>query len=262
VVPVTLTARQRARAQVTEEIVEEARRQLAAEGAVGLSLRAIARELGMPSSGIYRYFATRDELLTRLILDAYNALGEAVEESGRGSGDVGQRFAACCRTVRQWALDHPHEYALIFGSPVPGYRAPEETALAALRIPAALAALLAESDPAGPAATGPASTGPASTGPSASGPPASPPDELSAAATAGIAPALVFLEGAVTPSRVQAGLMIWTGLFGEVSFELFGHLEGSVADEPDDRAAFFEECIRRWAAQAGIASGPPGPSSG
>src|SRR5579862_6917052 len=74
-----VTARERARAELTREIKEEARRQLAAVGANGLSLRAVARELGMVSSALYRYYPSRDDLLTALIIDAYNALGAAAE---------------------------------------------------------------------------------------------------------------------------------------------------------------------------------------
>ena len=77
------TARERARAELTREIKQEARRQLAAHGAEGLSLRAVARELGMVSSALYRYFPSRDELLTALIIDAYDALGEAAEAAER-----------------------------------------------------------------------------------------------------------------------------------------------------------------------------------
>ena len=79
------TARERVRAELTREITEVARRQLAAEGAAGLSLRAVARELGMVSSAIYRYFPSRDDLLTALIIDAYDAIGEAAER-GRCRG--------------------------------------------------------------------------------------------------------------------------------------------------------------------------------
>src|ERR1700744_1415209 len=75
------TARERARTELTREIKEEARRQLAAAGADGLSLRAVARELGMVSSALYRYYPSRDELLTALIIDAYDAIGAAVEDA-------------------------------------------------------------------------------------------------------------------------------------------------------------------------------------
>ncbi len=78
------TARERARAELTLEIKEEARRQLAATGADGLSLRAVAKELGMVSSALYRYYPSRDDLLTALIIDAYNALGAAAEHALAG----------------------------------------------------------------------------------------------------------------------------------------------------------------------------------
>jgi AcrR family transcriptional regulator len=69
------TARERARAELTREIKEEAKRQLASVGADGLSMRAVAKALGMASSAVYRYYPSRDDLLTALIIDAYNALG-------------------------------------------------------------------------------------------------------------------------------------------------------------------------------------------
>src|ERR1700743_118342 len=75
------TARERARVELTREIKEEARRQLAEAGAGGLSLRAVARELGMVSSALYRYSPSRDELLTALIIDAYDAIGAAAERA-------------------------------------------------------------------------------------------------------------------------------------------------------------------------------------
>src|ERR1017187_2204138 len=120
----TQTARDRARAELTREIKSEARRQLAAEGAQRLSLRAVARELGMASSALYRYFSSRDDLLTALIIAAYDAIGESA--------------------VRGWAITHPNEYALIYGSPVPGYSAPEETIAPASRMAALLGCLLSD----------------------------------------------------------------------------------------------------------------------
>src|ERR1700678_1026463 len=75
------TARQRARVELPREITQEARPQLAATGANGLSLRAVARELGMVSSALYRYYPSRDDLLTALIIDAYDAIGEAGEQA-------------------------------------------------------------------------------------------------------------------------------------------------------------------------------------
>src|SRR5260370_24559178 len=121
--------RARVRAEMTDEIKAVARRHLETDGA-NLSLRAVARDMGMVSSAIYRYFASRDELLTALILDAYNALGSAVEnaEAGVPREAFTDRFTAICDAVRGWALARPHEYALIYRSPVPGYHAPPATA--------------------------------------------------------------------------------------------------------------------------------------
>src|SRR5439155_24329940 len=121
--------RARVRAELIEEIKNAARRQIATEGA-SLSLRAVARELGMVSSALYRYFASRDDLLTALIIDAYNAMGEASERADEGIADrtdVLGRWLAVARSLRAWALAFPHEYALIYGSPVPGYAAPQDT---------------------------------------------------------------------------------------------------------------------------------------
>ena len=87
--------RARVRAELTREIAEVARRHLASDGAAALSLRAVARELGMASSAVYRYFPSRDDLLTALIVDAYDAMGEAAE--------VADAAAAPCRSDRPLA---------------------------------------------------------------------------------------------------------------------------------------------------------------
>lgn len=123
------TARDRARAEITAEILDAARQHLAREGAAALSLRAVARDVGMVSSAVYRYVPNRDALLTMLIIDAYDSLGAVVEkaESAVAREERLGRFLAICHAVRGWALAHPHEYALIYGTPVPGYAAPEDT---------------------------------------------------------------------------------------------------------------------------------------
>src|SRR5438132_1796502 len=114
------TARDRARAELTEEIKAVARRHLAEEGSAALSLRAVAREVGMVSSAVYRYFPSRDDLLTALIIDAYDAVGEHAEAAERASRNRGiaVRWLTVCEAIRAWALANPHEYALIYGSPV------------------------------------------------------------------------------------------------------------------------------------------------
>jgi AcrR family transcriptional regulator len=236
-VKASLTARERARAELTREIKEEARRQLATSGADGLSLRAVARSLGMVSSALYRYYPSRDDLLTALIIDAYNAVGSAAEAAigPAGAEDPRGRWTAVCRSVRSWALDHPHEYALIYGSPVPGYRAPSETIEPAGRVPLALIAVLRDAVAAGALGTGPSAGAPLG-------------GSLAEQATA-LASATSPPEGPVVPPDVLVRAVIaWTQLFGMVSFELFGQFVESF--EPAD--AIFEHAIAQMASFVGL----------
>ena len=224
------TARERARAEITAEILDAARGYLATDGAPALSLRAIARDLGMASSALYRYFSSRDELLTRLIIDAYDSLGEAAEaaEATMDRNDLAGRFTAICAAVRAWALAHPNEYALIYGSPVPGYVAPADTVPPATRVTTLLLTIIAEAGAAGRVPLPDA------------GDPVAPP------AAAALAPICSYLPPGVPASLVQRALMVWTNLFGVISFELYGQLHNVLGEEPADRDAFFAECIRRW----------------
>ena len=83
----------------------------------------------MVSSAVYRYVESRDDLLTRLIVEAYDALGAPIEQTSadhRGDSDL-ERWLATARAIRTWAIGHPHEYLLLYGSPVPGYAAPDDT---------------------------------------------------------------------------------------------------------------------------------------
>ncbi len=232
------TARERARAEITAEILDAGRRHLATDGAAGLSLRAIARELGMASSAVYRYVASRDELLTRLIIDAYDSLGAAAEarEAAVGRTDLAGRWAAVCEAVRSWALANPNEYALIYGSPVPGYVAPADTIGPASRVSALLVTILAEAAERGLLP--------------------SPDGGMTAAARRALAPLRAVLPAQVPEASMQAGLMVWAALFGAVSFELFGQFTNVVGDGPGDRDAFFASCVERWARQLGIPAAP------
>ena len=228
------TARQRARAELTREIKEAARRQLAETGAPQLSLRAVARELGLVSSALYRYFPSRDDLLTALIIDAYDSLGKAAEAAAAANGTAGPRsgWRAVCHAVRDWARQNPHEYALIYGSPVPGYQAPRDTVAPAARVPLVLGKLVR-----GSCATQAAPS--AGTGDSA---PAAPPIPPILAAQAAIVAGAI-APGVPEPVIVRV-LIAWTQLFGMISFELFGQFVGS-ADPADD---FFGYAIEQMIA--------------
>lgn len=222
--------RARNRADLTTAILESARTQLADDGAAGLSLRAIARELGMASSAIYRYFPSRDHLLTQLIIDAYNSLADYVEARERAAprADRCARFRAIGKGIRTWALAHEHEYALIYGSPVPGYQAPQDTIAPASRVAALFVALIAEAVAAGVDA--------------AAWPPVPPKVRRS------IAPARPFFDASGTSipdELVIRGLMAWSFVYGTVSFELFGHFHNVVTPELHPTNPFFDAALDR-----------------
>jgi AcrR family transcriptional regulator len=194
-----------------EEIKNVARQQLTEDGA-NLSLRAIAREMGMVSSAIYRYFPSRDDLLTALILDAYNALGEAAEKApAPDRSDFLGRWLAVARAVRGWAVASPHEYALIYGSPVPGYVAPRDTVEPSIRPVMVLGTILDDAHTAGRLEI------------------ADLPDPAPV-----LRPELAQIAERVAPGVGEAvmarALIAWTELFGAISFELFGRFKNTITD--------------------------------
>jgi AcrR family transcriptional regulator len=226
------TARARARAELTAEIKEMARRELAEQGSAGLSLRAVARELEMSSSAIYRYFASRDELLTALIIDAYDGLGDAAEraEVRVERDDFADRWFAIGRAVRRWARRNPHEYALIYGSPVPGYRAPQDTVGPASRVGVLMADLLRDAAAAG--ALGPVGSAGA----------------LAPKLAADIAALREWVFTGVPERYVLPAIMAWTHVFGLVNFELFGQYENVITA----RDQFFDHALAALAAALGL----------
>jgi AcrR family transcriptional regulator len=123
-----VTRRQAYRQATIEEIKSRARQQLAEHGPSALSLRAIARDMRMASSALYRYFASYDELISALVVDSYHGVADALAAArdARPAGDPAGQWWAICHGYRRWARDHPSDFALIFGTPVPGYRAPTE----------------------------------------------------------------------------------------------------------------------------------------
>lgn len=219
------TARARARAEITNEIKVTARRHLADVGAPGLSLRAVARELGMASSAVYRYFPSRDELLTALIVDAFDAVGAAAEgASGDTRAGVVKRWMAVARAIRAWALTNPNDYALVYGSPVPGYRAPPDTVAPAVRVNLTTLRIIADGVASGEIDTTPRASVPRT-----------------------VHADLTRMRDSVAPGVpdevLSRTLLAWTALFGSLSFELFGHLHTIV----EDYEAFFDHQMRRAA---------------
>ena len=213
------TPRERARARTIEDIVRLGREHLALHGAAALSLRAVARDLGVVSSAVYRYVENREELLTLLLVDAYNELGDEVDAAVAAlpEADFSGRFNALGSAVRRWALREPARYGLLFGSPVPGYRAPaERTTGPGTRVIYALMALLDGAYRAGRLAA---------------------PGGQAAVA----APLAADLEriragmGLAVPDGLLArGALVWTSLFGAISFEVFGQYGADTFAAPDE----------------------------
>src|SRR3954447_13642997 len=153
------TTRARRREDVTARILEIGRQHLARHGAAGLSLRAVTRDLGMVSSAVYRYVANRDELLTLLLVDAYGAQADAVQAAVESAADQrwSERLLAAAHAFRAWAVAEPSRYALLYGSPVPGYAAPPEATIErGTRVVGTLMSLVAEGVARGDVPDGPA----------------------------------------------------------------------------------------------------------
>lgn len=227
------TPRDRARAQTMADIVRIGRQHLSTEGAAALSLRAVARDLGVVSSAVYRYVASRDELLTLLVVAGYDELGDAVDSALEKveEGDFGARLTAIGTTVRAWAVGDPAMYALLFGSPVPGYHAPaERTTEPGTRVIRALVQLWAQAYAAGAIQV-------------PEGPPV--PGSLAKAFVA------VRAElGVDLPDQVLArGVLAWAALFGCISFEVFGQYGPDTFGDP---AALFGHQLRVLAETVGL----------
>lgn len=214
--------RARARAELLADVSSVARRHLAASGAPGLSVRAIARDLGLASSALYRYYPSRDALLTQLIIESYDELGAAVEEaeSACDRADPAGRYRTAAHAVRDWARANPNEYALIYGSPVPGYAAPEDTIDPAGRVAAVLAAVLADVDPEQLALRTP--------------------DVLPAALRRQLELMSAALDADIDERTLLVGVTHWAQLFGMISFELFGTFTNTFDDADDVFAASIE----------------------
>ncbi len=225
------SARARVRAELRAEIVAAGHAELVASGPGGLSLRAVARRLGMAPSALYRYFANRDALLTALIVEAYRSVGDAAAaaEQGAAGGTPLERWTVVTTSVRRWAHDHPQQWALVYGSPVPGYRAPEDTVEAALGVTRVLARIFADAHPPG--------------APPPGGVPPAPPGMAGA-----VRPLVDELLPGRPPEVAVAAVVAWTQLLGMVGLELFGHFVGATGDID----AVFAYAMRTVAAVTGI----------
>ncbi len=224
--------RARVREEMRGEILASARRHLAEEGPAGLSFRAVARDVGLVSSAVYRYFPSRDALLTALIIESYDALGEVVEraEAAVDRAAFGDRYRAVGRASREWAVAEPQQWALIYGSPVPGYVAPSDTVGPAIRAPVVLSRILLDVTEAGAARD--RGTVPAELH-----------DSLELRA--------VFEDPAAVPDDLLLrGMVAWTYILGSIGSQLWGHRHRVIADAA--AAAVYELELDRMVELVGL----------
>lgn len=201
---------------MSQEIKAVARRHLATDGA-NLSLRAVARDLDIVASALYRYFPSRDALLTALIIDAYEALAAAATEaeSAVPRDDLRGRWLAVCRAVRTWALANPAEYGLIYGAPVPDYAAPQDTVEPASKVILLLVGIVTD----GLGRLGSIKASP-----------------LTMPLRADLRRLIDERQGELLEERLDRVLVAWTHLFGVLNFEVFGRLDDMI----EARAEYFD----------------------
>ncbi|HVV13678.1 TetR/AcrR family transcriptional regulator [Amycolatopsis sp.] len=219
--------RARVRSEMSQEIKEAARKRLATDGG-NLSLRAVARDLGIVASALYRYFPSRDALLTALIIDGYEAMGTAatVAETAVPREDLRGRWLATCRGVRTWALARPAEYGLLYGNPVAGYAAPQDTVAPASKVVFLLAEIVID-------------------GADRLAPVSSP---IPAPVREDLRRLIEEYPGDLSEERLDRVLIGWTHLFGLLDFEVFGRLNDTIKA----RAEYFEHHMGLIADFAGI----------
>ncbi|OQY28565.1 MAG: hypothetical protein B6243_11930 [Anaerolineaceae bacterium 4572_5.2] len=231
---IPLSRRERLRAATIDEIKTIAHQQMAEKGAATLSLRAIAREMGMTSPALYRYFASRDDLVTALIVDAYNSLADAMEaaRSDCPPNDYRNCLLAIGLAYRDWALAHSQDYALVFGAPIPGYHAPkaitEPPAKRSMRVFITILATAAQAGKLHPT-------------PAYANPPAKLQAQLLAWAKKYSLPPLV--------SVLYLALAGWSRLHGLVELEIFGHIDHVAKNA----AELYRGEVLAFIEQAGIA---------
>jgi AcrR family transcriptional regulator len=200
------------RSGLGEAVVAAAWRHIAEHGAASLTLRGVARELGVTAPAIYRYFAGRDELVTHLVVDAFTSFGNAqiaARDAVPADDPVGRLAAMGC-AYRTWALSHPHHYRLIFATVIPDHTSSAvATVEAGTRAMAPLVEVTQALHAAGRLRT----------------------DGI----PAGMAPPFPATDPLFDGPAFAVALLIWSRMHGQVSLELAGHLP----QPPGDDGALF-----------------------
>ncbi len=232
------TRRARVREATTTQIKDTARQLLVAHGVSAVSLRAIARELGMTAPAIYRYFLSREDLLDTLVADSFDELSGSLTRAAEdaAAGGAASQLIAAARELRRWALMHPAEFGLLFGTPLPGAASDpsagtqetvtDEACRAFGLVFAELFGQLWERQPFPVAAD----------------------HEIDPGLAAQLRTYADQLGRPLPLGAVLIYLSSWVRLYGLIALEVFGHLSFAL----DDGEALFETELRSLAGQLGI----------
>ena len=240
----TLNRRDRVRAATTEEIKQTARQLLVEQGPEAVSLRAIARQMGMTAPALYRYFDSHEKLIKHVIADIFTELTEdlhaAIESAGAGrNGDLTAKVMAACWEFRRWSLDHKREFGMLFGTPIPGVDVEKDeiTAECGSQFGATFLVLILELWHKSPFPV--------------------PPDD---AIDTGLRDQLARYRDGLGSlgTGLPLGLLLiflrcWTRLYGTLSLEVFGHLGFAL----DDAEPMFEIMLADTAPLLGLEYPPP-----
>jgi AcrR family transcriptional regulator len=238
------------RAATVREIKDTARRLLIRHGPAAVTLRAIAREMGMTAPGLYRYFGSHEELVKHVIADIFSELADDLQEAiaaagaaAAGEGPIPEltaKMAAACLEFRRWALDHQEEYSLLFGTPLPGVDERDEIIdECGRKFGGTFFTLFLELWQRNPFPVPAAGE----IDPGLRGQLESYRDRIGAGLP----------EAELPAGAVLAFLRCWTKLYGAVTLEAFGHLRFAL----DDAAPMFEYTLTEMAAQLGLTYPPP-----
>jgi AcrR family transcriptional regulator len=235
-----LSRRERLRTATVTEIKDVARRLLVTGGPAAISLRAIAREMGLTAAALYRYFPNLDALVAALCADLYDECREHLERARDRCPpeDTSAALYAVCREFRRWSIAHPAEFGLMFASPVPdlgGEHDPEsEPHAAGCRFALLFATLFSRLWVEGQF-------------------PVPTPDEMDPTLCAQLQAYVDELGAALPVGAAQVFVSCWIRLYGMVAMEVFGHLHFALSDpEP-----MFEAELAAAAAQLGVRPQPP-----
>jgi AcrR family transcriptional regulator len=220
--------RSRQRDATTAEIKATARRLLVDEGPDALTLRAIARGMGMTAPALYRYFGSHEELVGAVCFDLLDEITRTLEQArdSVGPDDPLGRLMAACRAFRGWSLGHPREFHLVFASAGSAPPAGHEMVGADLSFGAVFLGIFVEIWAAAPFAT--------------------PPEEvLPEGLVAQLAAFSAYVQHVLPMGALAAYLSGWVRLYGAVTIEVFGHLGFALTDAEPMFEAMLAEMRRQ-----------------